>query len=120
MEMKRILLVDDEEDIREYAKRYFEKRGIEVCVAETGEDAVKDCMKNNYDLILLDLNLGGISGLEVLKSIRETKPETKVILLSGSVVEEDLEKVRRLGITKIVAKPIVLDALGEIVMEELR
>ena len=62
---KKLLVVDDEADIRECTESFFRKRGVEVLVAQSGEEALKIAETENVDLILLDVAMGEVSGIEV-------------------------------------------------------
>ena len=71
--MSKLLIVDDEIDIREFAKRFFVKRGIDVFTASGGIEAIKIINEDLPDLVLLDVQMEEINGIEVLKRLREAK-----------------------------------------------
>ncbi|AIY87001.1 MULTISPECIES: response regulator [unclassified Thermotoga] len=81
--MKRILVVDDEPNIRELLKEELQEEGYEVDTAENGEEALKKFFSRNYDLVILDIEMPGISGLEVAGEIRKKKKDAKIILLTA-------------------------------------
>ncbi|KAF2960305.1 response regulator [Thermotoga sp. 38H-to] len=81
--MKRILVVDDEPNIRELLKEELQEEGYEVDTAENGEEALKKFFSGNYDLVILDIEMPGISGLEVAGEIRKKKKDAKIILLTA-------------------------------------
>ena len=117
--MSKLLLVDDEQDIREFAKRFFEKRGIIVFTAEDGEAALEVVKAEQPDLILLDITMEGISGVDVLKTLRQEGNDVKVIMVTGVEDEAIVNETNSWGITGYIHKPLVLDELESIVLAEL-
>ena len=79
----KLLVVEDEEDMQEALCYGLRKRGYAVDAAGDGLDAVQLCRVNDYDLIVLDLNLPGLDGMEVLKRVREINGAAKVLILSA-------------------------------------
>lgn len=113
MHMARLLIVDDENDVREFAANFFRKRKIDVTTAESGEQAIEKLQKQKADLVLLDVMMGGISGVETLKRIKELYNEIKVIMVTGRKPEEDglYDKCQQLGAIDYIHKPLELDEL---------
>ena len=105
---KRILVVDDDAAIRQGLKELFESNGYNVDVADNGFKAGKLFTKKRPKLVILDLVMPGIDGLEVCKDIKEseTGKQTKIILLTGFPSKENIAKAKKLGINKCLAKPI--------------
>src|SRR4030095_16454235 len=79
----RILIVDDEPGIRQSLKGVFDDEGFSTETVSTGEDCLRKIEHNAYDLVLLDIWLPGIDGLETLRKLREKSPHTHVIMISG-------------------------------------
>jgi DNA-binding response OmpR family regulator len=79
----RILIVDDEPSIRELLSRYFRKHGIEVTTAPTGEKARQLVREGKFDLAILDFQLAGENGLDLLCQFRTDYPRLPVILFTG-------------------------------------
>ena len=100
----RILVVDDEPMVREVLARYLEKEGFEVDVAEDGEQALAAHASGAPDLVLLDLMLPLVDGLEVFRRIRERAP-TAVIMLTAKGEETDRVVGLELGADDYVTKP---------------
>ena len=117
--MPKLLIVDDEEDIREFGKRFFSKRNIEVWTAAGGIEALSTLQQIKPDLILLDVNMGDMSGVEVLKRLRESKNDVKVIMVTGVEDTEVINEANSWGIKGYVHKPLVLEELERIVLGEL-
>lgn len=118
--MPKLLVVDDEIDILEVAKRFFKKRGFDVFEASEGNEALRIIKEENPDLILLDYNLPGLSGVEILRKLREElKLNTKVIMVTGFEPEMIINETKSLGIEECVHKPFDLEKLEKIVMTVL-
>ncbi|HEB68993.1 MAG TPA: response regulator [Desulfobulbus sp.] len=83
MTAKKILLVDDEEGIQLLYREEFEDEGYTVDSAYNGEEALELFKKNPPDLVILDINMPGMNGIEVLRQMKEMKPELPVILSSA-------------------------------------
>ena len=81
--MKKVLVVDDEENIRLLYKEELEDEGYEVCVAATVEEAIKLMDDEHPDLVMLDIKLPGMDGLEYLTQLKKKNDETPVILCSA-------------------------------------
>jgi DNA-binding response OmpR family regulator len=115
--MPKLLVVDDEIDITEVTKKFFTKRGIETFTASEGNEAIKIIQEKNPDLILLDYNLPGLSGKEILKKMREEfNLSTKVIIVTGFEIEEIRNETKDLGVQEYVHKPLDLNKLEKIVL----
>jgi DNA-binding response OmpR family regulator len=118
---KKLLIVDDETDVREFAANFFRKRKIETLTAGSGEEALSMLEKGKPDLILLDIKMGGIDGIETLGRIRKIDDKLKVIMVTGRKPDENdsLEKCRQLGISDYIHKPLELDELERVVLRAL-
>lgn len=119
--MAKLLIVDDEADVREFAASFFRKRKIEVLTASNGEEALSIVEKQKPQLILLDIKMAGMDGIEALRLIREKDKDVKVIMVTGSRPEEanSFERCRKLGALDYIHKPLELDELERIVLREL-
>ena len=117
--MAKLLIVDDEIDIREFAKSFFKKRNIDVITASGGKQALELITAQNPDLVLLDVRMEEMTGVDVLKILRQTNQTTKVIMVSGVEDEETIREAKSLGIVGYIHKPLVLEELEKIVLSEL-
>lgn len=108
--MQRILIVEDEENMVSFIQMELKYEGYDVDVANDGRKAVELALKNNYDLILLDLMLPGINGLEVCRRIRKEK-DTPIIMLTAR--DSVMDKVTGLqnGADDYVSKPFAIEEL---------
>ena len=98
----RILVVDDEPQIRRIMRAVLVTKGYEVMEAESGEDALKLIRSECYDLMLLDINMPGISGIEVCREVRRSSDIPIVIMSAG---EESRAKARDAGANDYLKKP---------------
>ncbi|MCK5214866.1 MAG: response regulator [Candidatus Omnitrophica bacterium] len=117
--MSKLLVVDDEIDIREFAKNFFKKRGIDVFTASGGEEAFEIATNEAPDLILMDVRMEDITGVDVLKKLRDNGSDVKVIMVTGVEDDSTIREAESLGILGYVHKPLVLDELQKIVLKEL-
>lgn len=102
--LSKILVVDDEERIRRLLKMYLEKEGYEVEEAEDGESALSLAMNRDYALILLDVMLPGIDGIEVCTRLRQVKA-TPVVMLTAKGEEMNRVQGFEVGADDYVVKP---------------
>ncbi len=117
--MPKLLIVDDEMDVREFARNFFRKRGIDVSVASGGSEALALIDKECPDLMLLDVRMGGMSGLDVLRELRQRKSSLKVFMVSGLEEEQVVKEVTSLGALGFIHKPLILEELEKVVTREL-
>ena len=92
--MSRILIIEDEEAIADLGKDYLELSGFEVKICNTGDEGLQTALREEFDLIVLDLMLPGLDGFEVCKKIREEK---NIPIIMVSAKKEDIDKIRGLG-----------------------
>ncbi len=102
--MQKILIVDDEENIRKVIREYLEFEGFLCFEASNGEEAIKMCKENSYDLIVLDIMMPKIDGFTVAKEIRK-KSNVPIIMLSARSEEYDKLYGFDVGIDDYVTKP---------------
>ncbi|MGL5571762.1 response regulator transcription factor [Cetobacterium sp.] len=102
--MEKILIIEDEDFLRDILKRYLEKEGYEVVEAGSGEIGVKKFYEDNFSLILLDVMLPGIQGWEVCKEIKKIS-DTPIIMLTALSDEDDEVKGLELGVEDYIGKP---------------
>ena len=107
--MKSILIVDDEISIRQSLEGILEDEGFETLFAATGEECLTLLQSEDPDLVLLDIWMPGIDGLETLKKIKETQPQKLVVMMSGHGSIETAVKATRLGAFDFIEKPLSLE-----------
>ena len=115
----RILIVDDEQSVREVLSEYFTEQGYSVENAAGGEEALALVQRSTPDLVLLDVRMPGIDGVETLRRIREIAPDVSVIMVTAN---EDIGLARetlKLGALDYVAKPFDFVYLERAIMAGL-
>lgn len=101
----KILVVDDEAPVRELFVDLFKKEDCQSIACATGEQALEIIKKETFDVVLLDIKLPGMSGLEVLKNIRDTHKELPVVMITGFGFDEDLiAKTKQFGCAGYIGK----------------
>jgi DNA-binding NtrC family response regulator len=101
----KILIVDDESPVRELFEDLFKKEDCQVVGCASGEEALVHIKKDTFDVVLLDIKLPGMSGLEVLKNIRDTHKNLPVVMITGFGYDEDLiAKSKQFGCSGYIGK----------------
>ncbi|MEA3350066.1 MAG: response regulator transcription factor [Chloroflexota bacterium] len=103
---KKILIVDDEKNIRATVTKILEAEGYDILTAENGAEALSTLEQEDIDLILLDIRMPDIDGVEVMRKAGELSPETKIILLTGHGSLESAIAALRLKAHDYLLKPI--------------
>ena len=119
MQTRRILIVDDDESIRDVLVEALASIHVETEAVESGLEALQRLGDRHFDLVLLDLRLPGVPGMDVLREVRNSSPETPVIVITadsgvGSVVE-----TMQAGAAGFIVKPFVPDDIRSAVMNAL-
>lgn len=112
---EKILIVDDEKIIRESLYHWFEDDGYTVEAAESGESALKKFLVESSDLLLVDLKMPGMGGLELLKEVKKINPETIVIMITAYASVNSAIAAIKDGAYDYVTKPIDPDDLANLV-----
>lgn len=113
--MEKILIVDDEAFIRENLERILSEDGYQPISAACPEEAIRIVTEDEIGLVLLDLNLGSSSGLDVLRAMREIDPELLVIIITGYGTVESAVEALKIGAYDYIKKPFKADAIHLIV-----
>lgn len=109
--MKTVLVVDDEKSVRDSLKMVLEFESYEVVFAENGQEALRQLAAVRIDLVLLDVKMAGMDGLEVLQRVREKNSELPVIMISGHGTIETAVEATKLGAFDFLPKPLDRDKL---------
>jgi DNA-binding NtrC family response regulator len=110
-----LLIVDDEPDFRESACRYLKRIGFQVEEAEDGEEALNITTNKRFDVVILDIHMPGMNGMEVLEQLMNRDPAPKVIMLTGGGTIENAVESIKLGAYDFLTKPTKLDDLARLV-----
>jgi len=109
--MPRVLVVDDEPDFIELLREFLTVKGYEVIAASNGEEALRKVKEDRPHLILLDVRMPKMNGLEVLKQVREIDHEVGVIMVTAVNEEETGRQALKLGAFDYITKPLDLKYL---------
>jgi len=107
--VRRVLVVDDEEGIRLMLGDLFDELGYEVCLASNGTDGLAASLSGDHDLAMVDLSLPGMDGLEMLRAVKESKPELPVIMMTGYASLGTALEAMKLGAYDYITKPFDLE-----------
>lgn len=117
-----LLVVDDEKAVRDSLEDILELENYSVDAVGSGEDALEALTEQDYDLLLLDIKMPGISGIEVMRQSRRQAPETKVIILTGHGSLESAIEALRSGASDYILKPYhsedILSSIGRALSEK--
>ncbi len=111
MAIENILVVDDEVLMRQFLEEALQRKGFGVDIAENGKQALYLLKKNTYDLVITDMKMPDISGLEVLKKTKELSPQTVVLVMTAFGTIENAVEAMRLGAFNYLLKPFTPDAI---------
>lgn len=115
--MKKILVIDDEAIVRLSCERTLSPEGYEVKSVASGSEGIELLENESYPLVLLDLKMPDMDGIEVLKKIKAMQPETKVIMITGYSTVETAVNALKLGAFNYIEKPFSPEKLLEAVKE---
>jgi signal transduction histidine kinase/CheY-like chemotaxis protein len=111
----RILIVEDRSDLKEALREALVANGFEVAVVASGEEAIMECGRLKYDVIISDLGLPGMDGLELATQIKAIDPQMVIILISGWEIEKSVAELQSRGVDGIIAKPFKIETALEII-----
>lgn len=106
--MKKILIVDDEIGIVEEIKSFLLEEGYQVRTADTAKEGIRAVDEFRPDVIFIDIKLPDISGIEVLKAVKEKSPKTKVVIITGYVDQNVMDETEAIGRDAFLQKPFDL------------
>jgi DNA-binding NtrC family response regulator len=109
----RVLIVDDEESIRRLLRQALEMEGYSCITVCSGAEALEAVSQQNFDLVLLDMRMPGMSGLEVLSKLSEAHPDTCVIMVTALVDVDTSVTAMKMGAYDYLTKPLDLATLFE-------
>ncbi|MGD8652502.1 MAG: response regulator [Desulfobacterales bacterium] len=117
---KNILVIDDEVAVNNNIRKILAKKGYHVDQAVTRDDALDKIRAKPYKLVLLDLRIPGVRGLELLQALRDQNPEAKVIIITGYASIETAVEAARLGAIDYLAKPFTPDEIRDATAKAFR
>lgn len=114
MEPTRVLFVDDEDDLVSAVVERLEIRGFAAEGVTSGSEALERIETGFFDVVVADVKMPGLDGLQLARILGQRNPEIRVVLLSGHGSSEDVEEGRRLGVVDYLQKPIEIETLVEL------
>jgi len=115
-----MLAIDDQQIIRELLESMLEGLGYQAVVASSGAEALNLFKKKDFDLVLTDLGMPGMSGWEVSRMIKRLRKEVPVILFTGLGVVPNPEQMKEYGIDYFLTKPFKVEKLDQLIKEALK
>lgn len=119
MAKDKILIVDDEPSMREFLEIMLTREGYKVATASDGRDALNMLNKQMYDLIISDIQMPGMGGLELLKNIKDVSPDTEVIMITAYASTETAVEAMKDGAYDYITKPFKVDEIRLIIKKAL-
>lgn len=117
MAEKKILIVDDEDDVRLFLEDFFNERELDVRTASSAEEALEKFEKDPADVVLLDIMMPGMDGLECLPKLKKIKEDATVIMITALKDEKRMAEARKHGAANYIIKPFSLTYLEEELMK---
>jgi two-component system nitrogen regulation response regulator GlnG len=118
--MDKVLLIDDEADVQYSFRRIFDSPEIEVTTANSGEEGISLVPRVKPDLVIMDIRMGGMSGLETLRRLRESYPKLLIIMMTAYGTTQTAIEAMKLGAYDYLLKPFDVPRLKEIVTNALK
>ena len=119
-EICRLLVVDDEAIVGKRLKQVFNKVGFTVDAFTDPLAAIEAMGHSPFDIVITDLKMEGMDGLEILKRARAINPECRVIIITGYASLETAEQAQQYGVFSFLAKPFRLDELKQAIFEAIK
>lgn len=121
MDKIKILVVDDDVEIDEFIQSYFKRRNYDVFIANSAKQALPIIKEENPQIMLLDINLPDMNGIDLFKTVRQFNSLIKVIVVSGHDLGTNMAKeFKDLDIFKFMCKPIMLPDLEEVIAKAVK
>jgi DNA-binding response OmpR family regulator len=107
----KILVVDDEASVRDLFRSFFTEAGLDVLLAEGGQDALVVLKLHDIDVIFIDLKLFGMNGIELCRQIRKTRPVSMIYAMTGWSALFEIDECREAGFDDYFEKPLDMEKL---------
>lgn len=117
--MAKILIVDDEIEICDFLSEFFRDRNYDVVTASSGEEALIKIEKEKPNVLLLDVKMPGVNGLQVLQEVKQRYPKLKVIMVTAVETTDKIDEAFKLGADNYITKPLSLEYLENDVREKI-
>ena len=114
---KRILVVEDDEEMRSLLKDFFEDEGFEIDSVSNGSEAFRILVRELFDLVITDIRMPGLTGLDILPGIKKLQPEAPIIVITAFGSEEVHRRAIERGATAYLEKPLHFHELKTMIHE---
>lgn len=111
LSIARVLVVDDEEIIRKNLDYILRKEGYSVVMAANGAEALEKMETSNFDVVVTDIMMGNISGIDVLEKTKSKYPETEVVMVTAHASTDSAMETLKKGAFRYIAKPFKIDEI---------
>ena len=111
-----LLIVEDDADFRDSSARWMDRKGHQVAAAASGAEALSLCERQQFDVGVFDMNMPGMSGIELLQRIRDNNIDMEVIILTGQGTIDSAVQAMKMGASDYLTKPCELEELLEKIM----
>src|SRR5882672_10938772 len=118
--MDKLLLIDDEADVQYSFRRILDSSEIELTTAASGEEGLRIIPRLKPDLVIMDVRMGGINGLETLRRLRQTNAKLPVIMMTAYGTAQTAIEAMKLGAYDYLLKPFEVPTLKEIILAALK
>jgi len=112
----KVLIIDDEPIVGERLKRSLEKYGFDVVAFSSSEDALERLRQEPFDILVTDLKMKGVGGMEALQIARTIRPAIKSVVITGFATQATADEARNSGAAEFVAKPFRISQLRDILL----
>ena len=114
--MMKLLVVDDEVDVCDFVRKFFRERNFEVRIAHDGQSAVETVRAEDPEIVLLDLKMPVMGGIEALREIRKLDKKCKVVIVTALEDVASVEEAKSFGAVDYITKPLLLEQLERTVL----
>lgn len=118
--MIKILTVDDEKGVTDLLYNFFKQRKFHVMVANSGQEALDIVKKDKPNIMLLDISMKGLNGLEVLEKVKAIDKNIRVIMITVHGEQETIDQAKALGADEYIIKPFKVGYLQEVVVKKIQ
>lgn len=105
LKSKNILLIDDDEWIRDSMRVFFETEGCRITTLETAEEALQMIHRQNFDIVICDYKLPGLNGLTLIKEVRQVQSDALTIMITAYKTVDLVSEAKKIGVHAFIAKP---------------
>ncbi len=119
IDKKRILVIEDDEEMRSLLRDFFEEEGFETDSVSNGSEAFRMLVREIFDIVITDIRMPGLTGLDIIPGVRKLQPETFIIVITAFGSEEVYRKAMERGANSYLEKPLRFMKLKEMVHELL-